>query len=51
LAKNWRSRFAERAIALMAKFETRENARALEAQRPAKPQWTASATSGRNRPD
>ena len=30
LAKNWRSGFAERAIALMAKPETRENARALE---------------------
>jgi signal transduction histidine kinase len=30
LAKNWRSGFAERAIALMAKSETRENARALE---------------------
>ena len=30
LARNWRSGFAERAIALMAKFETREDARALE---------------------
>ena len=30
LAKNWRAGFAERAIALMAKPETRENARALE---------------------
>jgi CHASE3 domain sensor protein len=30
LARKWRSGFAERAIALMAKFETREDARALE---------------------
>ena len=44
LAKKWRSGIAEREIALMAKPETHEDARApWRARRPAKPQWTLSA--------
>ena len=43
LANEWRSRIAEREVALMAKPETREMRAPWRARRPAKPQWISSA--------